>query len=124
MRCKVPFFLLIICATVTLAACSEVETNNDPVIGIWSRADFSEAPQGRISIREEWIFNDAYLGRYHRYEGNVLNVKTDFSWEKEGGVYRIEYPGLDREADRVTLKRNPDNEILLDLQGEVLAQRE
>lgn len=123
MRSKVPFFLLLIC-TLTLVACSEVETNDDPVIGIWSRADFTEAPEGRIAVREEWIFNDAYLGRYHRYEGNVLTVKTDFGWEKEGAVYQIDYPGLDREADRVTLKRNPDSELLLDLQGEVLAQRE
>ncbi|MBC2839754.1 hypothetical protein H7F20_10445 [Robiginitalea sp. SC105] len=116
--------MLFFLTALTLGGCSSVEEADDPVIGIWSRAAISDLPEGRTSVREEWIFNDAYLGRYHRYEGNELRIKTDFGWETDGNIYTIEYPGLDREADQVTIKQSQDNTQLLSLEGEVLALRE
>jgi hypothetical protein len=77
-----------------------------------------------MSIRQEWIFNDAYLGRYHRYEGSKLAFKTDYSWEHEDGVYTISYPGTDMPKDVVSMKEDGQSAVLEDEKGNVLAIRE
>ncbi len=97
--------LLAIIAIVTSSNCSRVPENNDPIIGIWSRTEINSASQtGKMTIMREWIFNDAYLGRFHTIENGVITVKSDFNWKIDGDSYIINYPGLDRPNDTVTLK--------------------
>lgn len=125
MRFKIPCILLLIVAlTTSLNSCSEIPENNDPVIGIWARTGLSDGSTQKSSEREEWIFNDAYLGRYHRYEGLNITLLTDFSWSEELGVYTINYPGLDRESEQVIIRQKSDGITLETLKGEILAHRE
>ncbi|WP_445381530.1 hypothetical protein [Robiginitalea sp. IMCC43444] len=114
-------FLLVLLIT---GGCSEIPENNDPVIGIWAKTQIEQSDASSQLMREEWIFNDAYLGRYHRYNGNQIIEQTDFRWEAQQGVYTIEYPGLDRAADRATIKENEEIILLEDLEGGILALRE
>ena len=120
------FSLFAILAIILASNCSRIPENNDPVIGIWTNTLSSNSGSAaKQNVRQEWIFNDAYLGRYHRYEGNVLSLKTDFQWNKEDAVYRISYPGTNMQTDRVLMKEGPDGEsVLQDEQGNVLAERE
>ncbi len=114
-----------IVAIIFASNCSRIPENNDPVIGIWAKTVLDESnPTQKQSVRQEWIFNDAYLGRYHRYEGNVLSFKTDFKWEQEDGVYTIAYPGTDMASVHVLMKEATDGVTLEDEKGNVLAKRE
>ena len=98
-----PIFALIL----AFSSCSEIPENNDPVLGVWTKLEIVNAPEGKSSIREEWIFNDAYLGRYHKYQGQNLEIESDFGWRVEQSIYTIEYPGLERMADHVTITKEP-----------------
>ncbi len=119
------FSLLAIITIISVSNCTRIPENNDPIIGIWSRVDFSEnAGTERTANRQEWIFNDVYLGRYHSYEGNQLEVKTDFSWTEEAGVYTISYPGTDMPDQLVSMKNSEEGIVLEDIQGNILALRE
>jgi len=119
------FSLVAILAIVFASNCSRIPENNDPVIGIWSRTEIDNtSPTQKINIRQEWIFNDAYLGRYHRYEGNVLSFKTDFKWVQDDGLYTISYPGTDISADYVHMNEVAGGITLEDEKGNVLAKRE
>ncbi|MBT8179072.1 MAG: hypothetical protein HKP60_08140 [Eudoraea sp.] len=114
-----------IVAIVSVSNCSRIPENNDPVIGIWSRMDVNEVDEtSRESVRQEWIFNDVYLGRYHRYENNTLVVKTDFNWETNDGIYTINYPGTEMPSHTVTRKDHEAGEVLADTQDNILAFRE
>lgn len=124
MHKQVPLILLVLVTAFSLTNCSKAIVNNDPVIGIWSRSQTLDQPAGKTVLREEWIFNDAYLGRYHRYSGVQLEAQTDFQWQAESGVYTIQYPGLEKEADVVTIVKGPEGTLLEDLQGSILARRE
>ncbi len=125
MRIKFPHLILLTVVLATgLSSCSKIPENNDPVIGIWSRTVAPESTSRMKPQREEWIFNDVYLGRYHRYDGLNITVQSDFSWRMEKGIYTIEYPGLDREAEQVTIKQNAEGITLETLAGEILAERE
>lgn len=110
----------------TIFACSKIAENNDPVIGIWSDETISaktstKGPTGR----QEWIFNDAYLGRYHNYQGHEIKVQTDFKWKKTDDVYIISYPGTDFKDDIVTMEESEEGIILLAIEEEeILAVRE
>lgn len=120
------FSLFAVLAIIFASNCSRIPENNDPVIGIWTNT--LPAASGNTSkqqVRQEWIFNDAYLGRYHRYEGNILSLKTDFQWKKEDALYRITYPGTTLPTNRVLMKEGPDGESFLeDEKGNILAERE
>lgn len=119
------FSLLAIITIISVSNCTQIPENNDPIIGIWSRVDFSDnTGTERTANRQEWIFNDVYLGRYHSYEGNQLEVKTDFSWTQEGGVYTISYPGTDMPDQLVSMKNSEEGIVLEDVQGNILALRE
>jgi hypothetical protein len=118
------FSLVAILAIVIASNCSRIPENNDPVIGVWSRTEISQSTTGKLSVRQEWIFNDAYLGRYHSYEGNTLVFKTDFKWEQEDGLYTISYPGTDMAMAEVRMKEEPEEVILQDEKGNILAKRE
>lgn len=125
MRFKIPCILLLtVVLSTSLQSCSEIPENNDPVIGIWSRTELSAGAVQKSSQREEWIFNDVYLGRYHRYEGENITIQTDFSWSEYQGVYTIEYPGLDRAPEQAVIRQKSNGITLETLQGEVLARRE
>ncbi len=101
--------------------CTKIEENNDPVIGIWSN-DIQESISAKTEfVRNEWIFNDAYLGRFHQYRNQKLEIISDFKWSKEGDTYIISYPGLkDRNVENALLV---GDELKL-IDGEMLATRE
>jgi len=118
------FSLVAILAIVIASNCSRIPENNDPVIGVWSRTELSQSTTGKLSERQEWIFNDAYLGRYHSYEGNTLIFKTDFKWEQEDGLYTISYPGTNMVTAEVRMKEELEEVILQDEKGNILAKKE
>ncbi|MBT8263873.1 MAG: hypothetical protein KJN75_00910 [Muriicola sp.] len=114
-----------IIAIVSASNCSRIPENNDPIIGIWAKVEIvSTSESARQTNREEWIFNDVYLGRYHNYSGTALSVQTDFSWKKTDGVYTISYPGTDMPSHEVRMKEADNVETLEDVQGNILAHRE
>jgi hypothetical protein len=118
------FSLVAILAIVIASNCSRIPENNDPVIGVWSRTEVRQSTTGKLSERQEWIFNDAYLGRYHSYEGNTVVFKTDFKWEQEDGLYTISYPGTDMVTAEVRMKEELEEVILQDEKGNILAKKE
>jgi hypothetical protein len=104
--------------------CTRITENNDPVIGIWSHISADGGITQKQTIRQEWIFNDAYLGRYHTYHNKNLTVISDFKWVRKDSVYVISYPGLDKEEDIVLMTQTENETILADEEGNVLAIRE
>lgn len=119
------FSLLAIIAIILASNCSRIPENNDPIIGIWERIEVQTSSEtGKQTIRREWIFNDAYLGRYHRIENGVTTIKTDFKWKKEDGAYTISYPGLDRNDDIVIRKETVELSQLERNDGFMLATRD
>lgn len=119
------FSFLAIIAIISVSNCSRIAENNDQVIGIWSNvAEISTGKTQNQTFREEWIFNDAYLGRYHGIENGKITIKTDFKWSQDDGVYTISYPGLDRGDDLVILKESQDGSMLEDMNGNPFAIRE
>ena len=118
-------FLLAITGVLSFTSCSEIPENNDPVIGIWSKVEVNaNATSDKSTLREEWIFNDAYLGRYHSYESDILDVQTDFSWTVENEIYTISYPGTDKADDVASMVNSDEATILQATNGEVIAIRE
>lgn len=107
-----------------LGSCSEIPENDDPVIGIWAQTRAPEDTGAKHLERVEWIFNDAYLGRYHVYEGSEITVSSDFQWEARGSVYLIQYPGLKKVDDVVRIKESAEGTLLIDQDGNILAFRE
>lgn len=75
-------------------------------------------------IRQEWIFNDVYLGRFHQYSNDQLVVITDFGWSRKEGAYTIAYRTTNMANDVVHMKTTQNVEILVDLGGKILAHRE
>ena len=119
------FSFMAIIAIVFASNCTRVPENNDPVIGIWFKVEVQNTSEtSRQTIRQEWIFNDAYLGRFHRYLGNQIEFKTDFKWERNGDSYTISYPGTDMPDNVVSMKSSSNGEQLEDGQGNVLAKRQ
>ncbi|MEM9142627.1 MAG: hypothetical protein AAGA86_06535 [Bacteroidota bacterium] len=117
-------FLAII-AIIAASNCSRIEENNDPVIGIWKSVSADlEGKQPVTSAKEEWIFNDAYLGRYHYIENNSITVKMDFRWEIEDGLYTLTYPENTRPEDYVTLKESGEEARLEHTDGTPFAVKE
>ncbi|TMM57961.1 hypothetical protein FEE95_00600 [Maribacter algarum] len=118
------FFAII--GIILASNCSRIPENNDPVIGIWSKVEVKSTSQTQKSTnRQEWIFNDAYLGRFHNYNNGKIDVLTDFKWEEEDGVYTISYPGIENKLnDVVTMIKSEDGEILKATDGKTLAIRE
>lgn len=121
------FSFLAIIGILLSSNCTRIAENNDPVIGIWthlSTGDASKTQKQDITIKQEWIFNDAFLGRYHTYINKELTVISDFKWSIKDNSYVISYPGLDREEDIVQMEETEDGTILTDNEGQVLAVRE
>jgi hypothetical protein len=122
---KLLSFLAII-GIILASNCSRIPENNDPVIGIWSKSEIITSSQSKKSKnRQEWIFNDAYLGRFHNYNNGKIDVLTDFKWEEEDGVYTISYPGLENKLDDiVTMVESDSTSQLVATDGKTLATRE
>ena len=74
------FSLLSIVGIIAISNCTRVPENHDPILGIWAKTE-SSSIEGKNSstVREEWIFNDVYLGRYQRYSNSKLIFYTDFN---------------------------------------------
>lgn len=119
------YALMAIVAILLASNCSRIPENNDPVIGIWSKVAVMQSQEnGQLTVRQEWIFNDVYLGRYQRYEGKTLTFKTDFKWTTQDGIYTVSYPGTDMPKVQVVRKDSPEGEVLEDTEGEIIASRE
>lgn len=119
------FSFLAIVTLILFSNCSQIDENNDPIIGIWS--DLSVTTTSKTeeqTIRQEWVFNDAYLGRYHTIKNGNILIKTDFKWQQENGLYTISYPGLDRSDDIVSLESTAYETMLEHKDGYTLAKRE
>lgn len=118
--------LMAICAVIFLANCSRIEQNNDPVIGIWSQSKIGKsANSSKQTIRQEWIFNDVYLGRYHEISGSTTTLKTDFNWSRKDDTYTIEYRGLEGKPMQVfTIIQVEDGTYLEKNEGGTLATKE
>jgi len=101
-----------------------VPENTDPVLGIWYKSVSQSAEDQGVITKEEWVFNDVYLGRYHVYNNNSVIFLTDFQWEKNEGVYTISYPGTDLPAQYARMVMMDEQEVLQDDNGDVLAIRQ
>lgn len=137
---KTLLFFIAAFAALAFFSCSEIPENNDPIIGIWSKtssANSQESKQESTASKQEWIFNDAYLGRYHSYTNDNIAFLTDFSWTFDGDTYTISYPGTEMPNDIVRIKSksnsvektetSANNEltfVLEETNGETLAVRE
>ncbi len=118
------FSLVAIVCIVFASNCSRIPENNDPVIGIWTNVETKTISQTqKQSIRHEWIFNDAYLGRFHRIENGAITIKTDFQWKQKDGEYILSYPGIDRADDTVVIKTSEDQIRLELIDGHIFANR-
>ena len=122
------FSFLTILAIILASNCSRIEDNNDPVIGIWSNESTSTntTSQKQTSNKQEWIFNDAYLGRYHDLQNGKIIMKTDFRWSQKNGVYTISYPGLPGKTNDIVVivANSPESNLLQDPNGNLIALRE
>jgi len=118
------YSLLAILVIIFAANCSRIPENDNAIIGIWNDIDLSKAAKSSETINNEWTFNDAYLGRYQRYNNNQIDYKTDFKWSEEDGVYTISYPGTDLPIDIVSMKGSVNGDMLEYKNGSLLAIRE
>ena len=118
--------LLAIIGIITVSNCTRIPDNNNPVIGIWSDIEISsvDISAKKETIRQEWIFNDAYLGRYHRKQNGSITFKTDFKWSFEDDIYTISYPGTDMPVDLVSMQKSDEKTSLTDSEGNIIATRE
>lgn len=111
--------------SVVFTSCSKIEENNDPIIGIWKHTVKTATNTNKMVIdNEEWIFNDAYLGRFHGYKSGQVVFLTDFKWTVDNGVYTVSYPGTDFPNDLVEMKETHDRIVLIRAEGKIFAQKE
>ncbi|MDC6366734.1 MULTISPECIES: hypothetical protein [Flavobacteriaceae] len=119
------FSLLSIVSIIAISNCTSIPENNDPILGIWAKSESSTNDNKNADItREEWIFNDVYLGRYQNYSNSKLVFYTDFKWSEENGVYTITYGDSQVSDVTVSLEQNNDPETLTLGNGSVFATRE
>ncbi|MEL7270268.1 MAG: hypothetical protein AAGL34_11900 [Bacteroidota bacterium] len=119
------FSFLSIVLLVVVSNCSDIPENNDPILGVWTNSNTLETNSRTASItREEWIFNDVYLGRYQAYSNNELVFYTDFKWSNDNDIYVITYTGTDVEEVAVSLVEEDGTDILSLTNGAVFAIRE
>jgi len=120
------FSLLAILGIILVSNCTRIPENNNPVIGIWSDVEVSEATETakKQTHRQEWIFNDAYLGRYHEKTNGSITFKTDFRWSYENEMYTITYPGTEMAEETVSMQSSNDTAMLADTEGNIMATRE
>ncbi|MBA4746819.1 MAG: hypothetical protein H2058_16360 [Muricauda sp.] len=119
------FSLLCIVGIIAISNCTRVPENHDPILGIWAKTELSSI-EGKSAgtVREEWIFNDVYLGRYQRYSDSELIFYTDFKWSEDNGTYSIIYGDPQVTDITVSLKKAQEPEVLTLDNGSVFATRE
>ncbi|WP_318311688.1 hypothetical protein [Flagellimonas crocea] len=119
------FSLLSIIGIIAISNCTRVPENHDPILGIWAKTE-SSTTEGKSNgtVREEWIFNDVYLGRYQRYSDSELIFYTDFRWSKDSGAYSITYGDPNVTDITVSLIKANEPEVLALENGSVFATRE
>lgn len=118
------FSLLCLVFVIGISNCSKIPENNDPILGIWARTTTETIEGKQTSQREEWIFNDAFLGRYHRFNGDNLEFYTDFKWAIEDDIYTIGYRGVDMPEAKVKMVEAQESETLQYENGSLFASRE
>ena len=119
------FSLLAIVSIIAVSNCTDIPENNDPILGVWVRATAgAEAAKSNNITKEEWIFNDVFLGRYQSYSGSDLVFYTDFQWSEENGTYTITYSGTNIETVTVSLEEANTPETLALQNGDIFATRE
>ncbi|MCM4169582.1 hypothetical protein KCTC52924_00363 [Arenibacter antarcticus] len=119
------YIFLILIGILLSSKCTRIAENNDPVIGIWSNITTgSDSKTQKQTVKEEWIFNDAYLGRYHSYSNRELTIISDFKWTHKDNAYTISYPGLDRKEDVVSISSSDSITVLSYTKGSIFAIRE
>lgn len=120
------FSLLSIVCIITVSNCTSIPENDDPILGIWVRNSTAQDGNKTESqaTREEWIFNDVYLGRYQSYSDSKLTFYTDFRWTEENGLYTITYSEEEIVDVIVSLENTNDPETLSLENGTVFATRE
>ncbi|MGX1929680.1 hypothetical protein [Flagellimonas sp. 2504JD4-2] len=120
------FSLLSIICIIAISNCSSIPENNDPILGTWVKNSSiqNEDSNKNSSTREEWIFNDVYLGRYQSYTDTNLTYYTDFRWSEENGRYTITFGDENVTDVIVSLEESNDPEILALENGSVFATRE
>lgn len=119
------FSLLSIVCIIAISNCTSIPENNDPILGIWAKSGSTLDNKSENTTREEWIFNDVYLGRYQSYSNSNLLFYTDFKWSEENGVYTIIYSDTEKtDVIVVSLEKTNDPEILTLENGTVFATRE
>src|SRR5690606_23365258 len=119
------FSLIALVALNGSANCTRISENIDRVIGILSMSTSTEANKtSDLPSRQEWTFNDAYLGKYFKYVNKKLEFQTDFRWSREGEVYTISYPGTDFPDDLVTMENTLEGNTVLQETDKILAIRE
>ncbi|TXN36270.1 hypothetical protein FVB32_09795 [Flagellimonas hymeniacidonis] len=109
---------------IAISNCTSIPENNDPILGIWVRSDSTLDSKNGETIREEWIFNDVYLGRYQSYTNSGITFYTDFKWSEDNGVYTIIYSNEEITDVIVNLRETNNPEILALENGSVFATRE
>lgn len=120
------FSLLSIISIIAISNCSSIPENDNPILGTWVKNSLNsdETTNKSSTTREEWIFNDVYLGRYQTYTNSNLTYYTDFRWSEEDGKYSITF-GDEQVTDViVSLQESNDPEILALENGSVFATRE
>ncbi len=120
------FSLLLIISIIAISNCTSIPENNDPILGIWAIGTSTIDSKTTVenTTREEWIFNDVYLGRYQRYSNSKITFYTDFRWSEDDGVYTIIYSDTEIDDVTVNLQETNDPEILALDNGVVYAVRE
>jgi len=119
------FSLLSILGIIAISNCSQIPENNDPILGIWSRSQSTDlSGKTAETLREEWIFNDVYLGRYQSYSNSKLVFYTDFKWSVDRGNYSITYGDPQMDGITVNLEQANEPEMLTLDNGTVFATRD
>ncbi len=118
------FSLLAIVSIIAASNCTRIPENNDPILGVWSKTNVTTVTNKEIPEKEEWIFNDAYLGRYHRYANQKIVFYTDFAWSLDNGTYTIIYNEEELSDITVIMNKADEPEQLEFTGGEVFAVRE
>ncbi|UII75035.1 hypothetical protein LV716_12295 [Flagellimonas sp. HMM57] len=118
------FSLLSIVSIIAISNCTSIPENNDPILGTWVKSATTLESKNEASVREEWIFNDVYLGRYQRYSNNTIDFYTDFRWSEDDGIYNIIYSDTEISDVIVNIEETNEPEILSLENGGVFAVRE
>lgn len=120
---KTFFNCLLLC--VLFVSCSKIDSNDDPVIGIWQHTVKTATNTNKLVVdSEEWIFNDVYLGRFHGYKKGEVIFLTDFSWSVDNGIYTVSYPGTDFPDDYVKMEATENGFVLMRTEGKLFAEKQ